>query len=69
MSDEDYDNLEFLLSISREEFDEWWDTVDDNERRHALTILKMAQHEIIERAQEKTGELDLAKKALSRFMM
>jgi len=69
MSKEDYDNLEFLLSISRDEFDEWWETVDDEERRYALTILKMAQHEIIERAQEQTGDLSLARSALSRFTM
>ena len=67
MSEEDYENLNFLLSISNETFNDWWDTVDEDDRDYALTLLKVAEHEIIEMAQKKTGDLSLANQVLSKF--
>jgi hypothetical protein len=65
MNEEDYDNLHFLLNLSSEAFNEWWDTIDEEDRDYALSILKVAECEIIEKIQEKTGDLKLAKSALA----
>lgn len=67
MSDEDYENLSFLLNISEETFNKWWDMIDDDDRDYALTLLKTAQHEIIDIVQEKTNDLSLARLALKKY--
>lgn len=67
MTEEDYNNLYFLLNISNETFEDWWDTIDQEDRDYALSLLKVAEHEIIETIQEKTGVLDAAVEVLSRF--
>lgn len=67
MTEEDYNNLYFLLNISSEAFEDWWDTIDQEDRDYALSLLKVAEHEIIETIQEKTGVLDAAAEVLSRF--
>jgi hypothetical protein len=65
MTEEDYENLSFLLNLTNEAFDEWWETVDENDRNYALSILKVAEVEILEKIQEKTGDLGLAKTTLA----
>lgn len=65
MTEEDYANLFFLLNLSNEAFDEWGDTIDEDDKDYALSILKVAEHEIIEKVQEKTGDLSLAANALN----
>lgn len=67
MTEEDYDNLNFLLNLTNDAFSEWWDTLEEDDKDYALSILKVAEHEIIEKIQEKTGDLSLAKTALNRF--
>ena len=65
MTEEDYENLSFLLNLTNEAFDEWWETVDENDQNYALSILKVAEVEILEKIQEKTGDLGLAKTTLA----
>lgn len=67
MTDEDYENLSFLLNLSEEAFNQWWEMIDEDDRDYALTLLKTAQHEIIDIVQEKTNDLSLAKLALKKF--
>ena len=67
MTEEDYANLFFLLSLSNEAFDEWWEIIDQDDKDYALSILKVAETEIIEKIQEKTGDLSLAVDALKIF--
>lgn len=67
MTDEDYENLSFLLNLSEEAFNQWWEMIDEDDRDYALTLLKTAQHEIIDIVQEKTNDLSLAKLALEKF--
>jgi hypothetical protein len=65
MTEEDYENLSFLLNLTNDAFDEWWETVDENDQNYALSILKVAEVEILEKIQEKTGDLSLAKTTLA----
>jgi hypothetical protein len=67
MTEEDYQNLFFLLNISAETFNDWWDSADQDDRDYALTLLKTAEHEIIDIIQEKYGDLSAAKSVLKKI--
>lgn len=67
MTEEDCQNLFFLLNISTETFNDWWDSADQEDRDYALTLLKTAEHEIIDIIQEKYGDLSAAKSVLEKI--
>ena len=67
MTEEDYQNLFFLLNISHETFNDWWDSADEDDRDYALILLKTAEHEIIDMIQEKNGDLREAREVLQKI--
>lgn len=67
MTEEDYQNLFFLLSISSETFNDWWDSADEDDRDYALSLLKMAEHEIIDIIQERQSDLSAARNVLAKI--
>lgn len=47
MTDRDYDNVQFLLTASDIELDQWFDAMPEQERTYALSLLLEMQQDVI----------------------
>jgi len=67
MDKHDRDNLEFLLSLERENFQEWYDSITEDDRLYAQEIIAQAALELQEQAEAMVIEGRLAK--MKRFTL
>ena len=57
MNDWDRDNLNFIMNITDEGFDEWLDQADDDDIDYALQLIRMAKAELMIQEMEFTDEI------------
>lgn len=50
MNKHDRDNLDFLLSLEREHFQEWYNTITEDDREYAQEIISQAAIELQEQS-------------------
>jgi len=67
LSQEDQDNLRFLLTVDKETLQDWFNTVSDEDIEYAVTLLEMFRMELIDEAAEK-GSLQESTNVLSYIM-
>ncbi len=67
MDKHDRDNLEFLLSLERENFQEWYDSITADDQLYAQEIIAQAALELQEQAEAMVIEGRLAK--MKRFTL
>lgn len=77
MNDKDMNNILFILTSSQEKLEQWWHSIDDEDKEYALWIIKSYQEELIrmEKAYDDSLPLDseedlsLAKEYLKKFRL
>jgi hypothetical protein len=72
MTDNDRDNLNFLLTVTPEGFEAWLNQADDDDVNYALELLKMRKSEILVKlmdASDKVEDTSEANQALKKFML
>jgi hypothetical protein len=47
MNEWDRDNLNFIMNISEDGFDEWLDQADDDDVDYALSLIRIAKSELL----------------------
>lgn len=67
MNKHDRDNLEFLLSLERENFQGWYDSITEDDQLYAQEIIAQAALELQEQAEAMVIEGRLAK--MKRFAL
>jgi hypothetical protein len=48
MNDWDKNNLNFIMSLSSKEFDDWYECLDDDDIKYAMELLAQARAEVAE---------------------
>jgi hypothetical protein len=77
MNDKDMNNILFILTSSQEKLEQWWHSIDDEDKEYAMWIIKSYQEELIrmEKAYDDSLPLDseedlsLAKEYLKKFQL
>lgn len=72
MNDWDRNNLEFILSLTTEQFDKWYSSISQDDVDYAIEIMSRARLETNERISEIFGEGDdlaLARSVLANFTL
>lgn len=70
MNDHDKDNLEFLMSISKDTLLDWFDQASDDDVAYALELVKRAQVEVLcelLNVEDQSTETALAEEYLQKF--
>lgn len=57
MNEWDRDNLNFIMNITDEGFDEWLDQADNDDIDYALKLIRMAKAELMLQEMEFTDEI------------
>jgi hypothetical protein len=57
MNEWDRDNLNFIMNITDEGFDEWLDQADNDDIDYALKLIRMAKSELMLQEMEFTDEI------------
>jgi hypothetical protein len=65
---DDYQNLLFILSLTSETFDDWWESIDEDDRTYAMALLELTKLNILDAKQAYTGELAESKVELEKIM-
>jgi hypothetical protein len=74
MNDWDKNNLQFILALDENQFDEWYSSISDDDADYAMELLKAARAEVamqIAELYDNTAEDNLsdAKEVLGRFTL
>ena len=72
MNDNDRDNLNFILSLDENGFEQWSSTLSAEDFDYAISLLKMARSEVMMKAAEyidDVEDLTEANKVLKGFML
>ena len=72
MNDWDKNNLQFILSLTPSEFEDWYAYLDDDDVAYAMELLQTARTEVAMQLISLTDEpedLDLAKEVLNKFRL
>jgi hypothetical protein len=77
MNDKDMNNILFILTSSQEKLEQWWHSIDDEDKEYALWIIKSYQEELVrmEKAYDdflpldSEEDLSLAKEYLKKFQL
>ena len=48
MNDHDKGNLEFILSLDYDEFDQWMETLDEDDMQYAIDLIRRGRQELLE---------------------
>lgn len=67
MREIDRENIRFLLTADPETFEEWFNSISEYEQKYALSLLKCVSIDLIEAAQDLSGDLSLAKKVIGKI--
>ena len=72
MNDWDKNNLEFIMSLSPKEFDEWYECLDDDDIKYAMELLAQARSEVADHLvglKEEVTDLSAAKNVLGKYTL
>jgi hypothetical protein len=72
MNKHDRDNYLFLMSLTPEQFDEWFMTIDEDDVKYAMELIQMARSEIAEQLAslfDDVVELSDARDVLDKFTL
>ncbi len=72
MNKHDRDNYLFLMSLTPEQFDEWFMTIDEDDVQYAMELIQMARSEIAEQLAslfDDVVELSDARDVLGKFTL
>ncbi len=72
MNDWDKNNLNFILSLTPKEFEDWYECLDQDDINYAMELLAMARAEVavhIAELNDEPDNLDLANEVLSKFRL
>lgn len=72
MNDHDRDNLNFLLTVSPEVFDDWMNQADEDDIDYAIELLSMRRSELVVESMECVDDVQdtsEAKQVLKSFML
>lgn len=72
MNDWDRNNLQFIMSLTPEQFDEWYSSISQDDVEYAIEIIKQARSETVVKMAEifdETEDLSLARTVLSKFTL
>ncbi len=72
MNNWDKNNLQFILSLTPEQFDEWYSSIGQDDVEYAIEIIKQARLEtslMIAEAFDDTEDLTEARQVLSKFTL
>ena len=72
MNKHDRDNYIFLMSLSPQQFDEWFMTIDEDDVQYAMELIQMARLEIAEQMAtllDDVQDVSDASKLLKRFTL
>lgn len=65
MNDHDKSNLQYIMSLSEEEFDVWYDKLTMDDVEYALEIMKQARTELHMQEQELLDDVDDTEQAMA----
>lgn len=68
----DSDNLKFIMSLSSTEFDNWYETLSDEDLKYAMELLAKARVETAEQLvalSDEVTSLAKARKVLSKYTL
>jgi hypothetical protein len=77
MNDKDMNNILFILTSSQEKLEQWWQSIDDEDKEYALWIIKSYQKELIQMEKayddflplDSEEDLSLVKEYLKKFQL
>lgn len=72
MNKHDRDNYLFIMSLTPQQFEEWYATISDDDAEYALELIKAARSELIEQAavlMDEVEDLSDAQRVLGKFML
>lgn len=72
MNDWDKNNLQFILSLSSEEFEDWYGSISDDDMDYAMELLQRARAEVgvqIASLYDNCDNVNDAKKLLKQFTL
>lgn len=69
MNQHDSKNLEFLLNVSKEVFDDWLSQCDSDDIDYALELLAMKKEELVAERFDKIKDYTEANNILKAFML
>ena len=67
MRKRDVDNLNFVLSLSRDDFPEWFETLTEDDRQYCSELLVCHKLDLIDKQLERKGNYSLANKVIDRI--
>jgi hypothetical protein len=72
MNDWDRNNLQFILSLTPEQFDEWYSSISQDDVEYAIEIIRQARSETVVKMAEifdEVPDLSLARSVLANFTL
>jgi hypothetical protein len=72
MNDWDRNNLQFILSLTPEQFDEWYSSISQDDVEYAIEIIRQARSETVVKMAEifdDAEDLSLARSVLANFTL
>ena len=72
MNDRDQRNLDFILSLTPEQFEEWYSSISQDDIGYAIEIMKQARAVTAEKIADffdNAEDLSLARSLLTRFTL
>ena len=72
MNNHDKSNLQFILSLTPSEFEDWYECLDDDDIAYAMEILQQARTEVAMQLiaiNDEPEDLNLANKVLAKFRL
>lgn len=72
MNKHDRDNYLFIMSLTPQQFEEWYATISDDDAEYALELIRTARLELIEQSHtliDEVDDLSDAQLVLAKFML
>ena len=72
MNDWDKNNLQFILSLTPSEFEDWYACLDDDDVAYAMELLQTARTEVAMQLiaiNDEPEDLEMANKVLAKFRL
>jgi hypothetical protein len=67
MRKRDIDNLSFVLSLSKDDFPRWYDTLEDDDKQYCMELLLCHKYDLIDKKIDKKNNFTLANEVLDKI--
>lgn len=67
MRKRDIDNLNFVLSLSKNDFPRWYETLEDDDRQYCMELLLCHKYDLIDKKVAERGDYKLANKVIDKI--